>query len=86
MALNTKTGRWVAGKISPTEVVIWDMDLLKRLFALRSEAAEVISLDWSPDGRRLAMGLHDGRVVVWDLQRVNAELSRIGLNWSDGDF
>jgi WD40 repeat protein/tRNA A-37 threonylcarbamoyl transferase component Bud32 len=86
MALDRKNGRWFAGKISPTEVVIWDMHRWKRLFALRSEASEVVSLDWGPDGRRLAMGLHDGRVVVWDLQRVNDELSRIELNWSDGDF
>jgi serine/threonine protein kinase/WD40 repeat protein len=86
MALNKKNGRWFAGKIAPTEVVIWDMSRHKRMFALRSEATEVVSLDWSPDGQRLALGLHDGRVVVWDLQRVNAELSRIGLEWRDNNL
>jgi WD40 repeat protein len=86
LALNKQNGKWFAGKIAPTEVVVWDMSRRKRMFALRPEATEIISLDWSPDGRRLALGRHDGQVVVWDLNRVNEELSRLGLDWSDGDL
>jgi WD40 repeat protein/tRNA A-37 threonylcarbamoyl transferase component Bud32 len=82
IALSQKDGRWFAGKIAPTDVVVWDMLHRKRMFAFRSEASEVVSLDWSPDGRRLALGLHDGRVVVWDLQRINDELIRLGLAWT----
>jgi WD40 repeat protein len=82
IALNTKGGQWFAGKIAPTKVVIWNMLQQKRMFALRPEATEVISMNWSHDGRRLALGLHDGRVVVWDLERVNDELRPLGLAWN----
>ena len=38
--------------------------------ALPPQAAEMWALNWSPDGRRVAAGLTDGRVLVWDLEQV----------------
>jgi WD40 repeat protein len=54
----------------------------KLLYSFRPEQSEVWSLDWSSDGDRLAVGLSDGGLVVWDLPTVEAELARIGLESS----
>ena len=65
IALNKRNGIWFAGKNWPNEVVVWDILQRKRMFALRSEATEIISLDWSPDGRRLAL-----RTARWARRRL----------------
>lgn len=76
-----KRGRLLAGKRSATEIVVEDFENERFLFALHPEVSEVISLGWSPNGRKLALGLHDGRVVIWDFERVNNELKPLALNW-----
>jgi hypothetical protein len=39
------------------------------------------SLGWSPDGERLAVGLAEGGLVLWNVPKIQAELTRIGLAW-----
>jgi WD40 repeat protein len=46
---------------------------------LPPETGDVWSLAWSPDGRRLAVGLSDGGLAVWDLDEVRARLAEFGL-------
>jgi WD40 repeat protein len=80
MALS-KDGRLLAAKRSPTELVVEDLERRRLMFALRSESSEIIALDWSADGDKLAVGFHDGRAAIWDLNRVNDALRPLGLHW-----
>jgi WD40 repeat protein len=51
------------------------------VFGLREERSPVWSHAWSPDERRLALGLADGGLCVWDLQVVLSRLDELGLGW-----
>jgi hypothetical protein len=33
---------------------------------------------WSPDGARLALGLADGGVIIWDTEQVRGRLAEFG--------
>jgi WD40 repeat protein len=46
---------------------IWDVETQTELAVLRNSIG-VRPLDWSPDGKLLAAGLHDGTTNVWDVQ------------------
>jgi WD40 repeat protein len=70
-------GRWLANA-DPT---LWSSNARSRGLALLPESALIWSLAWSPDGERLAVGLADGGLVIWNVPRVQAELTRIGLAW-----
>jgi WD40 repeat protein len=78
----SKDGKRFAGLLKPDVVSIWNMSDRKLLYSFRPEQSEVWSLDWSSDGDRLAVGLSDGGLVVWDLPTVEAELARLGLESS----
>jgi WD40 repeat protein len=39
------------------------------------------TLEFSPDGGRLAAGCLTGRVRVWDLRRARRHLAEFGLDW-----
>ncbi len=75
----SRSGRWIAGKPAWNEVIVCDLDQRDVRYALRPETCDVIALDWSPSERKLAVGLHDGRVLIWNLDRLNEELTRLGL-------
>jgi len=75
----SKSDRWIAGKRAWNEVIVCDLDKRQVQYALRPETCDVIALDWSPSERKLAVGLHDGRVLIWNLDRLNEELTRLGL-------
>lgn len=51
----------------------WQQVQGQELYSLPDFGSDIADLDHSPDGRQLAIGLWDGRVVVWDLLR-NVEL------------
>jgi WD40 repeat protein len=76
-------GRWLAAAVSPTTVGIWDVARRQRLFDLPDERNEVWSLAWTPDESKLAIGLSDGGLSVWDLTEVRLLLREIRLDWSD---
>jgi eukaryotic-like serine/threonine-protein kinase len=48
-------------------VTVWDMDSRKLLAALPEDNSKVWSLALSPDGERLAVGLSDGSLVIWNI-------------------
>jgi WD40 repeat protein len=75
----SKDGTRFAGLLEPDTVSIWSTADRKMLYYFRPEQSTVWSLAWSPHGDRLAVGLSDGGLVVWDLRTVEAELARIGL-------
>jgi WD40 repeat protein len=39
------------------------------------------TLEFSPDGGRLAAGCLTGRVQIWDLRRIREQLAGFGLDW-----
>ena len=64
---------------TPSSVGIVDLESGEFLFSFRSETSPIWSLAWSSDGLKLALGLSDGGLVVWDLNRVNELLDPAGL-------
>jgi tetratricopeptide (TPR) repeat protein len=52
----------------------------REIFTLPPEGADVWSLAWAPDGSRLAVGLSDGLVAVWDLEAVRDRLVDFGFD------
>jgi WD40 repeat protein len=43
--------------------------------------AAVTALTFSPDGALLASGARDGRLRVWNVPWIRAELAKLGLDW-----
>ncbi len=72
-------GRWAATPDANGGAVIYDLEAGTRVLALPPEEAEIWSLAWSPDARRLAIGLSDGVIALWDLDRVCARLAEFGI-------
>jgi serine/threonine protein kinase/WD40 repeat protein len=72
-------GRWVATSSPEAEVVVYDLAAERQTLRLPSEGGDVWGLAWSPDGGRLAVGLSDGGVAIWDLEQVRARLKEFGL-------
>jgi len=72
-------GHWAATTGPDRGAVIYDLDAGKRVLALPPEESDVWSLAWSPDAQRLALGLSDGGVAVWDLGQVRARLAEFGI-------
>ena len=58
-------GNWL-GIAMKDEIMLWD--LAESFETLEGHSDEVLSLAFSPDGRRLVTGSRDGQILVWDLQ------------------
>jgi WD40 repeat protein len=71
-------GVWCA--VADQTITIWDMEARKLLVALSPEAS-VCSVGWSPDRKLLAVGGTNGALEIWDLPKVNANLTEMGLGW-----
>jgi WD40 repeat protein len=72
-------GHWIATPGPARELVLYDLEQRRPVLALPPEASDVWSLAWSPDGRRVAVGLSDGSLAVWDLAEVRARLAEFGI-------
>jgi WD40 repeat protein/serine/threonine protein kinase len=73
-------GTWLAvGGRKP--VTVWDLTKRELVLALPEERGTVWSLAWSPNKDLLAVGSSDGGLVIWNLSRIKAELTQIGLSW-----
>jgi WD40 repeat protein len=72
-------GRWVAGQDRADRMVIVDLAGKQELLRLPAEGGPMWALDWTPDGTRLAVGLADGGLAVWNLEQVRARLAEFGI-------
>jgi tetratricopeptide (TPR) repeat protein len=52
----------------------------REVFTLPPEGSDIWCLAWAPDGKKLAVGLSDGGVAVWDLEQVRARLAEFGFD------
>jgi serine/threonine protein kinase/WD40 repeat protein len=71
--------RWLATAEHADRVLIFDLKENRPALILPPETSEIWSFAWSPDGRRVAVGLSDGGLVIWDLEEVRACLRQFGL-------
>jgi WD40 repeat protein len=65
-------GRTIAA-IEPDRVVLWEVATGTKRLTIPNAPDAVSSVAFSPDGRRLAIGMTDGTVVIWDLGRLTLE-------------
>src|SRR5207248_2738755 len=72
--------RWVATSTPNHEVLVRQLRGPAPPLTLPAESSDVWCSDWAPDGRRLAVGLSDGGVAVWDLEQVRARLAEFGID------
>jgi WD40 repeat protein len=73
-------GRWLAAEATPWSVAVADLERGEVAFTFRAERSPIWSLGWSPDDRRLAVGLSDGGLAIWDLHGVRTLLAEPGLD------
>jgi serine/threonine protein kinase/WD40 repeat protein len=73
------SGRWVATASAAHELRIYDASAGREILALPAEGAAVWALAWSPDATRIAVGLSDGSLAIWDLEQIRARLAEFGI-------
>jgi serine/threonine protein kinase/WD40 repeat protein len=73
-------GRWAAAAGTDNGVAVYDLNAGSRVLTLPPEGSDVWSIAWAPDGQRLALGMSDGTVAVWDLEQVRARLAEVGID------
>ena len=73
-------GRWAAIGGPGQSVTVAELISGRSVFTLPPEGSDIWCLAWSPDGTRLAVGLSDGAVAVWDLEQVRARLAEFGFD------
>ena len=77
----SRDGRWLVGDATADALTIIDIKARTPLFALPSERSPIKCVSWSPDGKRIAVGLSDGGVSIWDMNSVKKQLTEIDLGW-----
>jgi serine/threonine protein kinase/WD40 repeat protein len=78
----SRDGRMVAVAQSATGVLLLDAATGQRLATMRANSPRAVrSLDFSPDGQRLAVANIDQQIIVWDLPLVRRGLADRGLDW-----
>jgi serine/threonine protein kinase/WD40 repeat protein/tetratricopeptide (TPR) repeat protein len=73
-------GRWAAVAGPGQRVTILELESGREALTLPPEGSDVWCLAWAPDGTKLAAGLSDGSVAVWDLELVRARLALFGVD------
>ena len=71
-------GRWIAAHIAGREMRIIDLTGGHEPLALPAESGSILCFGSSPDGTRLAVGLADGRVSLWNVEAIRDRLAEFG--------
>jgi serine/threonine protein kinase/WD40 repeat protein len=71
--------RWLATAEQADRVMIFDLKENRPALVLPAETSEIWSFAWDPKGKRVAAGLSDGGIVIWDLDEVRARLAEFGV-------
>jgi len=71
-------GRWLAN----TNPALWSSQTGSRVLSLPQESGVIWSLALSQHAERLAVGLADGGLAIWNVPKIQAQLTQIGLAWS----
>jgi WD40 repeat protein len=80
----SRDGRMVAVARSSTGVLLLDTVSGEHLATIRANSPRAVrSLDFSPDGRRLAVANIDQQLIIWDLPLARRGLAALGLDWPD---
>jgi WD40 repeat protein/tRNA A-37 threonylcarbamoyl transferase component Bud32 len=69
----------------PGEVKVWDAKQGYELFSLKGRTGSVLSVAFSPDGKRIVTGCHDDTARVWDAEKGREVLTlkgHTGCVWS----
>jgi WD40 repeat protein len=72
------------GTFGPPTVRVWDAATGRELQTLRGHESDVLGLAFSPDGRRLAAGLKDSTVLIWDVKTQLPSLTAAAPEEIDG--
>jgi WD40 repeat protein/serine/threonine protein kinase len=70
-------GRWLLG---PGRT-LWSSQGESRVFSLPHENGVIWKDALSRDGERVATGWADGRLAIWNVAKIQAQLAQIGLAW-----
>ena len=88
-AVFSPNGRLLAMTVPQQQIVIHDLAAGRELRRFKDFGAEVTWLGFSPDGRRLASGLQDSTLLIWDVgPRPTMPKAKLGAEgtakaWSD---
>jgi WD40 repeat protein/serine/threonine protein kinase/Flp pilus assembly protein TadD len=67
--------------LATSDPALWSSQTGARVFSFPQESGPIWYLALSPDGERLAVALANGGLAIWNLPRIQDQLSRIGLAW-----
>jgi serine/threonine protein kinase/WD40 repeat protein/tetratricopeptide (TPR) repeat protein len=73
-------GRWAAIGEPAQKVTVIELASGREVLALPPEGSDIWCLSWAPDRKKLAVGLSDGTIAVWDLEQVRARLAKFGFD------
>jgi dipeptidyl aminopeptidase/acylaminoacyl peptidase len=75
----SRDGRLLAMTAPPQKILVYDLAAGRELRRFKDFNAEVTSLAFSPDGRRLVSGLADSTLLIWDVgARLPEKKSKVG--------
>ena len=77
----SRDGRWAALEESGGAVKLLSLPTLDQVVTLESVPGFPVSL--SPDGSRLLVQTGKGKLGLWNLRRINQELTDMRLGWED---
>jgi WD40 repeat protein/tRNA A-37 threonylcarbamoyl transferase component Bud32 len=72
--------QWVASQNEAHQMALTSLRTGQEIVRLPAEEGKVWCWAWSPDGTRLATGLADGRLAIWNLEQVRAQLAEFGIS------
>ncbi|HTU18719.1 MAG TPA: protein kinase, partial [Gemmataceae bacterium] len=81
VAASSDGRRLVAGTEEPYTEALWSSQTGSRVFSFPPERGEIWGRAFSGDGERLAIGLADGGLAIWNVPKIQAQLAQLGLAW-----